>query len=65
MNKRPEIDLLAEIVHNPAEAAAEHVRWAEMMKDAPGVKWGIPAMDNALNPMHPGEMICLVARPGH
>lgn len=64
MNKQ-QIDLLAEIVHNPAEAAAEHVLWAEAMKNAPGVSWGIPVMDNALNPMHPGEMICLVARPGH
>ena len=56
---------LLDLIHSPTQASAEHVAWAKMMKNAPGIKWGYPPMDAAMIPGHPGDMITLVSRPGH
>jgi len=58
-------DELAPLLHTPTEASRAHVEWAKQMKDAPGVTWGIPAMDDELIPMHPGDMTVVVGRPTH
>ena len=54
-----------QLVHSPAELAAEHVAWAKHLKDAPGIPFGIPAVDAKVIPFHPGDMVVFVARPGH
>ena len=53
------------MVHTPADLAAEFVQWAEFIRDTPGIKFGVPAIDNLVIPMRPGELISLIARPGH
>lgn len=54
-----------ELVHSPADLAQEHVLWATMLKDAPGVSFGIPAVDEIVVPFHPGDMVTFAGRPGH
>ena len=54
-----------ELVHTPAELAKEHVIWAETLAGVPGVPFGIPAVDKHVIPFHPGDMVVIVARPGH
>lgn len=49
----------------PGELAQNYVRWAQSVKDAPGITWGIPAIDKVMIPMHPGDLVGIVARPGH
>ncbi|HUX31558.1 MAG TPA: Hint domain-containing homing endonuclease, partial [Thiobacillus sp.] len=54
-----------ELVHSPAELAHEHVQWARRLNNTPGVPFGIPAIDEHVIPLHPGDMAVFVARPGH
>ena len=54
-----------EIVHSPADLAAEKVRWAEHILTSPGVPFGIADVDREMNPAHPGDVVVLCARPGH
>lgn len=65
MTNRKLPDHYLDLLHTPADAAAERVAWAEKMKDAPGVTFGIPAIDKHLIPMHPGDVCVFVARPAH
>lgn len=53
-----------ELIHTPAEAAESWVRWAQQRKDAPGSSWGIPRIDRVVVPERPGELICIMGRPG-
>jgi replicative DNA helicase len=52
------------LVHTPAELSEAYVAWATHMQDTPGVRWGIPAIDRHVIPMHPGDLTCLIGRPG-
>ena len=54
-----------ELVHTPAELAAEFVAWAEDRRYQEGVPWGIPVVDAKVIPFHPGDMVILCGRPGH
>lgn len=56
-----------ELVHTPAERAAERVKWAQELQDVPGVPFGIPTIDKQkiIVPFHPGDMVTFCARPGH
>lgn len=54
-----------ELVHSPAELAQEHVLWASLLKDAPGVSFGIDEIDEIVTPFHPGDMVTFTGRPGH
>jgi replicative DNA helicase len=45
--------------------AAEYVDWADSLRYAPGVPFGIPVMDRKVIPFHPGDMVVFCARPGH
>lgn len=51
--------------HTPGELAQNYVRWAQSIKDSPGITWGIPMIDERVIPMRPGDFTALVARPGH
>jgi len=52
-----------DLVHTPAELAAEHVAWAEHIKSDPGVRFGIPAIDKIVLPMRAGDLVSIIARP--
>jgi len=54
-----------ELVHNPADLAAETVAWAEHILTTPGVPFGVDAVDAKMNPMHPGDLVVICGRPGH
>jgi replicative DNA helicase len=41
------------------------VRWAKSIKEYPGITWGIPSIDEQVIPMRPGNLECVIARPGH
>jgi len=53
------------LVHTPAELGAEYLAWAEKIKADPGIKFGVPAIDKVVIPMRAGELISVIARPGH
>lgn len=53
-----------EFVHNPADLAAETVKWAEHLLTTPGIPFGVDAVDEKMNPMHPGDLIVICGRPG-
>ena len=53
------------LVHTPAEMMTEMVQWAEDIQRDPGVQFGIPAIDKVVVPMRPGNLTCVLARPGH
>lgn len=52
-------------VHSPADLARECLDWAERARSDPGIPFGIPAIDKVVIPMKPGELISIIARPGH
>ena len=58
-------ELLRELVHNPADIAAETTAWAERILTTPGVPFGVPCIDEKMNPMHPGDVGIICGRPGH
>lgn len=51
-------------LHKPDSSATNYVRWAEWIKDAPAVDYGC-VLDKHIIPMHPGDLMAVVARPGH
>lgn len=53
------------LIHTPAEIAQAYVAYAKYIREEGGVTWGIPAVDRRAIPMRPGDLICLIARPGH
>jgi len=52
------------LVHSPSDLSAEHLAWAESIQTGQGIRWGIPAIDRVVIPMQPGNLTCLIARPG-
>ncbi len=56
---------LRDLVHNPADLAAETVAWAEHITTTPGVPFGVLCIDKKMNPMHPGDLVVICGRPGH
>lgn len=53
------------LVHTPAELGAEYIAWAEKIQADPGIKFGVSVIDRVVIPMRGGELISLIARPGH
>jgi len=53
------------LIHTPAELASEYVAWAEFIQSDPGIQFGVRAIDRRVIPMRPGELISIIARPGH
>ena len=53
------------LLHSPSEAAAEYVQYAEAIRKHPGITWGVPSMDRQIIPMRPGDVVGIIARPGH
>lgn len=55
---------IRKLVHSPAELSQEYVRWAENLRDTPGVPFGVSAVDKIVMPFHPGDMVVFCGRPG-
>lgn len=51
-------------LHNPAESASNYVRWVEWMQGQPKIDYGC-VLDKHLIPLHPGDLMAVLARPGH
>jgi len=53
------------LVHTPAELSAEYVEWAKRIAESPGVRFGLPSIDERMIPLHPGDLVGFLGRPGH
>jgi len=53
------------LVNTPAQLATNYAAWYKNVLDNPGVPWGIGSVDERVIPMRPGDLVGLVARPGH
>jgi len=53
------------LVNTPADLATQYAAWYRGVLGSPGVQWGIRSVDERVIPMRPGELVGLVARPGH
>lgn len=62
-DKRTLPDAYKALLHSPQEAGDKRLTWAKMMKDAPGVQWGIGSVDDRIIPAHPGDFVAIVGRP--
>lgn len=51
-------------LHNPAQSASNYMRWVEQLQDQPKIDYGC-IMDKYVIPLHPGDLMAIVARPGH
>lgn len=57
------------LVHTPTEVATSYVKYAEALQasilDDTAIRWGVGSMDASIIPMHPGDLVGIIARPGH
>jgi replicative DNA helicase len=51
-------------LHNPAQSTSNYVKWVEWLQDAPKIDYGC-ILDKHIIPLHPGDLMAVVARPGH
>jgi len=51
-------------LHSPADATQSYVHWAERLANEPGITFGC-VLDNFVIPLHPGDLMAVLARPGH
>lgn len=65
MTTKTDAEKFRVLVNTPAELASQFSAWYDNLQAHPGVPWGIPALDKAIIPMRPGDLVGLVARPGH
>ena len=54
-----------QLVHTPAELATYYVDWAQRIIENPGISLGVPALDRFVIPLRPGDLMGIIARPGH
>lgn len=51
-------------LHSPAQSSTNYVAWAEWLQNQPKIDYGC-VLDKHLIPLHPGDLMAIVARPGH
>jgi replicative DNA helicase len=51
-------------LHKPDDQAGEFLRWAQSIKDSPGIPFGIDEVDRAILPLRKGTETILLGRPG-
>lgn len=51
-------------LHPPDVSTSRYVEWVEWLQDAPKIDYGC-VLDKHLIPLHPGDLMAVVARPGH
>ena len=52
-------------IYTPAQSSTNLVKYAQHLKDTPGVPFGVPSLDKKVIPARPGDVTAFVARPGH
>lgn len=52
-------------VHTPDSISQSYVAWADERSKFPGIPLGVGNMNNKIIPAKPGDLISIVARPGH
>lgn len=62
MNKSEQAKRL--FLHTPADVNQSYVEWARRLQEEPGIKYGC-VLDRHMIPLHPGDLMAAVARPGH
>lgn len=60
-------DAHKKLVFTPLEISSAYVEYAEKIRQHTenGLTWGVPSMDKAIIPLRPGEVVGIIARPGH
>ena len=61
---KDKLDLRA-LVHTPSDMASEFIEYVERIRVNPGITWGVPSMDKVIVPMRAGDVVGIIARPGH
>ena len=51
-------------LHPPAQSTTRYVQWYEKLLNTPGIDYGC-ILDKRIIPLHPGDLMAVVARPGH
>lgn len=60
-----DIELLRRFyLHSPADVAQSYAFWAERLRTEQGITFGC-VLDQYMIPLHPGDLMAVVARPGH
>jgi replicative DNA helicase len=54
-----------DFLHAPDKRIANFVRWYEGRRNGAGLTWDVPAIDKKVIPMHAGDLIGIMGRPGH
>ena len=57
-------DSIKPLIHTPAEQARDYVAYAENIQANPGIPFGVAALDKAIVPSRPGQLVVFTARPG-
>lgn len=52
-------------IKTPAESGTSFLRYAEHLREHPGVLFGTPRLQKYVIPAKPGEVVAFVGRPGH
>lgn len=58
-------DELKTLVHTPNDCGVQFVDYYREQRKTGGLKTGIPIIDRSLNPLKPGDIVGIIARPGH
>ena len=51
-------------LHTPADANQAYIHWVENLANQPGIRYGC-VLDKYLIPLHPGDLMAVISRPGH
>lgn len=52
------------LIHTPAEMMTGFMEYAERAQADPGIPFGVRGIDQKMIPMRPGQLICIMGRPG-
>ena len=52
------------LIHTPAEMMSGFMDYAERAQTDPGIPFGVRGVDSKMIPMRPGQLVCILGRPG-
>ena len=52
------------LIHTPAEMMGGFMDYAERAQADPGIPFGVQCVDEKMIPMRPGQLVCVMGRPG-
>lgn len=53
------------MLHSPSEASTAYTAYYDKLLKWPGIRWGVSSLDKHMIPLHPGDVMGIIARPGH